>query len=628
MCGIVGIIAKEESAIKHFDSLGLAVDTLKERGPNHQGDFKDERCGLGHARLSIIDITEGASQPFYSSDKRYVLVFNGEIYNYKELKKQLITKGYSFITSSDTEVLLYWLIENGSEGINKLHGFFAFCLYDSQNQTYLFGRDRYGIKPLLIYQDEEKIVFGSELKALYPLGIKKEIDPDSLKMYFKFNYIPLPYSIYKGISKLSPGRFIKVDSSFNFTTGTYYNIEEKDFGKSTLSYEKAKKELRKLIDQSIEERMIADVPLGTFLSGGIDSSIITGIASQKTKNLNSFSIGYADEPLFDETSYANLVAKKFKTNHTVFKLKNNDLFEQLDKVLDYTDEPMADSSGLAVNILCQNTKNNVTVALSGDGADEIFSGYNKHTALLLASQKSLKNSIIKSGAPFYGLLPQSRNSKMGNVVRQLQKFSNGMRLSEKERYWLWAGFLNEFELNKLLKVKSENYVERKESILSTIKKDGDFNNVLHTDVNLVLAGDMLQKVDMNSMSNSLEVRVPFLDHRVVDFAFSLPVDYKIQKGMKKRILQDAYRDFLPNELYNRPKHGFEVPLLNWFKTDLKSRIFDEYLAADFIEEQGIFQQDYITELKSKLFSNSPGDSTATIWALIVFQHWYKKYHLA
>lgn len=624
MCGIVGIVNKNKAEVS-INILQNAVNTLAQRGPDNQSIQIFNHIGLGHARLSIIDTSTAAHQPFTDISGRFTLVFNGEIYNFQHLKSKLKFK--DFKTSSDTEVLLYWLIENGKEGLKDLHGFFAFCLYDNLNQSFLLARDRFGIKPLLIYQDEDIWAFASEMKALIALGIPKKLDIDSVYLYFKFNYIPAPYSILQNVFKLQGGELMEVDCNGKINIETYYFIGEEGIGNSNLSYENAQKELVQKLEESVCERLIADVPLGTFLSGGIDSSVITGLASQHVKNLNSFSIGYADEPLFDETQYAKLVAKKFNTEHTVFKLKNQDLFEQLDIVLNYTDEPFADSSGLAVNILCSLTKRKVTVALSGDGADEIFSGYNKHLALYQANQKSFKNTIVKNIYPITSNLPQSRNSKIGNLNRQLVKFGEGLSLNHTERYWLWAGLRTEKENEKLLLSSPVEYTKRKKEILNELKDCNNFNEILLTDSKLVLQGDMLTKVDLNSMSQSLEVRVPFLDHRVVNFAFQLPSKYKIDGSFKKKIVQDAFRDFLPAELYKRPKHGFEVPLLNWFKTDLYSRIFNDYLNQEFIQEQNIFEWAEIEKLRLKLLSNSPEDSTATIWALVVFQHWYKKYML-
>ena len=370
---------------------------------------------------------------------------------------------------------------------------------------------------------------------------------------------------------------------------------------------------------------MADVPIGSFLSGGIDSSVIVALASKHTSNLNTFSIGYKDEPLFDETHFAKLVADKYKTNHTVFELTNDDLYNQLDKVLDYTDEPFADSSGLAVNILSMHTRKKATVALSGDGADEIFSGYNKHMAEFLARQKSLKNSMVKLGQPLWKALPKSRNSKVGNLNRQLLRFSEGISKGNQERYWDWAGILKDEQAHEYLKNDPTSFKNKKQKILSKHLNSSDYNGVLYQDVQQVLVGDMLTKVDMNSMNNSLEVRVPFLDHRVVEFAFQIPSSFKIQQGIKKKILQETFRPDLPEDLFKRPKHGFEVPLLKWFKGDLSDEIKNNYLNKDFIESQGIFNWRNIELLLKKLNSSNPEDSAATTWALVVFQHWWKKW---
>ena len=372
------------------------------------------------------------------------------------------------------------------------------------------------------------------------------------------------------------------------------------------------------------------MPLGTFLSGGIDSSVITALASQHTKHLNTFSIGFADEPLFDETSYAKLVSKKYNTNHTVFSLKNADLFENLYDVLDYIDEPFADSSALNLYILSMQTRKHVTVALSGDGADELFAGYNKHEAERRVRLQSFSNNVIKNMKPVLGLFPKSRNSKLGNKFRQIEKFSKGLNLDDKERYWRWAGFNDDAELMRFVRhflVDADvtlEYRNRKADLLKDISAK-DFNGVLATDMRMVLEGDMLTKVDRMSMANSLEVRVPFLDYNIVDFAFSLPSEYKIDAFSKKKILKDTFSHLLPEELMKRGKQGFEVPLLKWFNTDLKSTIQNDLLKDNYINSQGIFNGQEVWNLKQQLFSNSPNDAVAKTWAMIVFQYWYKKY---
>ncbi len=459
--------------------------------------------------------------------------------------------------------------------------------------------------------------------------IPKEIDYESLYSYLQLNYIPAPFSIFKNVYKLQPGTYIEVKNNTIKKT-IFYEIPYVNQGNyTTLSYENAQKELANLLNQSVKRRLVADVPLGSFLSGGIDSSVIVAMASQYVDKLNTFSIGYKDEPLFDETKYAELIAKRYKTNHTVFKLSNNDLYENLHKVLDYTDEPYADSSALAVNILSMHTRKHVTVALSGDGADELFSGYNKHAAEFKIRRGGILLNLIKWGTPLLNKFPQSRNNKFANINRQLVRFGKGMRLNEKERYWRWCGYSDELEVDSLLlnKIDNNNYKQRKAEILKNIKPKGSFNEVLYTDMHMVLQNDMLVKVDMMSMENALEVRVPFLDYEIVNFAFSLPVDYKIRNNFRKCIVQDAFRNYLPNELYQRPKHGFEVPLQKWFQTELKTLITDDLLNDAFIEKQQMFSVAEIKKLKQKVFSNNPGDSVAQIWGLIVFQYWWKKFYV-
>jgi asparagine synthase (glutamine-hydrolysing) len=373
--------------------------------------------------------------------------------------------------------------------------------------------------------------------------------------------------------------------------------------------------------------MVADVPLGTFLSGGIDSSLITALAAQKVQNLSTFSIGFKDDPHFDETEYALAVARKYNTNHHVFSLSRKDLLQSLYETLDYIDEPFADSSALAVNALSRETKKHVTVALSGDGADELFSGYHKHMGEYMMRKKGVKQQMVKSLSSAWSVLPKSRNSKLGNLFRKLDKFATGASLSKEKRYWLWASLLNEADASNLMlkSPQKESYLKRKEEILSVIAKGDDFNDILYTDVNLVLQSDMLRKVDLMSMANGLEVRTPFLDHELVNFAFSIPTKYKIDEHMKKKLVQDVARDLLPEIVYNRPKKGFEVPLHSWMNNELRGLIENDLLSDEFIKGQNLFNLHYVKELKYKLYSADPEDSQANIWALLVFNSWWKKY---
>ena len=630
MCGITGIFSFNNEALSFKSKVENSVSKLSKRGPDSSGTFFHKHAALGHARLSIIDVSNAASQPFTDAYGRYTIIFNGEFFNFKEHREALLKKGIQLKSQSDTEVLLYLYITEGASFLEKINGFFAIAIYDNIEESLFIARDRLGIKPLFIYKDDDKLIFASEIKAILAFDIPKEIDNTALYEYLQLNYIPAQHSIFKNISKLKPGTFLKIKNN-NVEEKEYYKIPfhtDEEIKKINIKYDDAKNKIFELLDNSVKLRLISDVPLGAFLSGGIDSSIITALASKYTDKLNTFSIGYKDEPLFDETRYAQTVAKKYKTDHTVFSLTNDDLFSVLFDVLDYTDEPYADSSALAVNILCRHTKKHVTVALSGDGADELFGGYNKHRAELRIQNAGFAEKSISLLNPLWNNLPKSRNSFFSNKIRQFERFSKGMNLSADERYWKWCSFASENEIENLLKIKNtSDYFEHKKYLLKNISGKNGMNEILYSDMNLVLQNDMLVKVDMMSMENSLEVRTPFLDYNLVNYIFSLPSEFKIDKSFGKKILQDTFRDLLPEEIYHRPKHGFEVPLLKWFRKELRSFIFDELLNEEFIKEQGIFNFEEISKLKYKLFSNNPGDATARIWGLAVFQYWWKKYFM-
>jgi asparagine synthase (glutamine-hydrolysing) len=632
MCGITGIFAF--NLVGKFNKIQIsnATQAIQKRGPDYQDVYHDEYVGLGHRRLSIIDTTAVAHQPMWDESKRYCIVFNGEIFNYQALRQELERKGYTFFSHSDTEVLLKLYIDQKEKCLPKLNGFFSFCIYDREEQTFFLARDRFGIKPLLYLFDEDKFLFASEMKSILEYGIEKHIDYNSLHIYLQLNYIPAPDSIFLQVKKLMPGHYMKV-SRQKMDIQSYYHIpyNREEAERNTISYQDAQSKLKQLLEESVQRRLVADVPLGAFLSGGIDSSVITALASKHKPDLHTFSIGFKDEKFFDETEYARLVAKHFKTEHTVFSLTNNDLYAHVNAVLDYIDEPFADSSALAVYILSKETRKHATVALSGDGADEMFSGYNKHAAFNRIIHKGLKEEMVGALHPLWKALPKSRNNPLANKARQLLRFSEGMKLSAKDRYWRWAGYAQDSEAQAMLhadiKMKSghQEFAKRKNTILQHLPDNANINDILLTDMLLVLPNDMLTKVDLMSMANGLEVRVPFLDYEVVNFIFSLPGEYKINHQYRKRILQDAFRDVLPAKLYNRPKKGFEVPLLKWFRNEMKSLITDDLLSEEFIRSQGIFEYSEIDKLKRQLFSSNPGDAHARIWGLVVFQWWWKRF---
>ena len=634
MCGITGLLALKPAATNLLHKVAAANARLYQRGPDSGAEFTDGIIGLGHRRLSIIDTSSCAAQPMEDKSGRYVIAFNGEIFNFAELAAEHLKPVWERIggpvSHSDTEVLLYLLIEYGPKCLEWLSGFFAFAFWDKEKGELLLARDRYGKKPLLYYAVDEYVAFASEMKALFEYGIPRKLNFTALHQYLQLNYVPQPQSMIAGVKKLKAAHYMRVGKSGITEYKPYYELKTHPEHYGDLTYDAAKAALVAKMDKAVEERLIADVPVGAFLSGGIDSSVVVALASRHTDKLRTFSVGYKDNPYFDETKYAKLVAEKYKTEHTVFSLTNNDFLEHVTDVLDYLDEPFADSSAIPVFILSHHTRMYVTVALSGDGGDEVFAGYNKHGAEWRVRQNSMLNMLVKAGHPLWEMLPKSRNSKIGNKVRQLHRFAEGARLGERERYWRWAAFNNPQGADALLQSSSRAGVDtammaqEKATLLEVIGK-ADYNEMLVADMNLVLLSDMLVKVDLMSMANSLEIRSPFLDYKVVEFAFGLPSEYKINGQLKKRILQDAFRPLLPEELYNRPKQGFEIPLLGWFRNELWSLINDDLLDRKFVEAQGIFNPDATEALKQKLKSNNPEDSHATVWALIVFQYWWKKY---
>jgi len=610
---------------------GKATDKLSLRGPDSRGSFVDDFVALGHRRLSIIDTSSNGRQPFHDPTERYVMVFNGEIFNYKDLKKELLDKGITFTSDSDTEVLLHLYILEGEKCLNKLVGFFAFSIYDKQEKSLFIARDRFGVKPLVYYYDEDKFVFSSELKSLLAYNIPRKLDNVAVYTYLQLRYIPGEATIFQDIHKLLPGHWIKIKDK-KVTIQQWYQLpySPATAEKNTLSYEEQQKKLEEILEDAVKLRLIADVPLGAFLSGGIDSSVIVALASRHTDHLKTFSIGFHDEPMFDETRYAGIVADHFKTDHTVFSLTTKDLLDHVFPVLDYLDEPFADSAALPLHILSQQTAQKVKVALSGDGADELFGGYNKHLAELMIRENRWQVGVAGMIHPFIKNMKGSRNSKSGDLIRKLNRLADGKSLGAASRYWQWCGVSSEKAVRGMLnqtfldQTDVTIFQKRQAPFLQYLNKKSNINDVLRSDLDLLIPNQMMYKADMMSMANGLEVRVPFLDHRVAEYAFSLPTESKIKGNFKKRLVQDTFRNILPEELYQRPKHGFDVPMMKWFGKELFSLIHHDLLSDRLIEEQGIFDPQYIRSVKEQL-KNGQAIDQEQVWTLIVFQYWWKKY---
>lgn len=610
MCGITGIIGKREVSEEILNRISIATDALKHRGPNNNETITGNSWALGHTRLSVIDPSDAANQPMTSSDGNLIIVFNGEIYNHLTLRNELISKGIKFKTNSDTETFIEAFSYYGKDVLSKVNGFFSFCIYNKDRDEFFLARDRFGIKPLLLGLHKDFIAFGSEIKSVLAFPISQELDFEALGTYLQYSYIPAPKSIYKNITKILPGQMLTVNRNRELIFDFYYTLST-DKSSAKFSFDSAAKTVKELTFKAVEKRLISDVPLGCFLSGGVDSSIIAWCANQ-VQPTDTFSVGFKNNPFFDESNYAKQVANHIGSKHHAIEISDNDLLESQETIELNMDEPFADSSAIAVNALAKFTKSHVTVALSGDGADELFSGYNKHEALYKSMRGSFANTLIKVTAPAYANLKGNREASTTNLIRKIQKYNLGLKVNLTERYGVWAKFTSFEQAKKLI----ENFQEIPYSEL--VKEMSDFNDILLNDFNLILQNDMLHKVDSMSMLNSLEVRTPFLDHHLVDFVFSLESDFKINRSGRKRLLKQAFKEEIPHNILGRKKHGFEVPLANWFQGPLKSKLNKYLLNKTLIQDQGIFSFKEVTNL----FTTNIPANRDTIWALLQFQIWY------
>ncbi len=623
MCGIVGGIDLQAGQPDKVPAYRAALDTLKLRGPDgqrlwHAQNDAGRQVYLGHARLSILDLSDAAFQPMWDADDRYGIIFNGEIFNYRELKTELTAAGENFNTTSDTEVLLRLYMREGAACISRLNGFFALAIYDRYTDTLLLARDRYGVKPLYVYQDAAHLSFASEMKALYALGIPRTLNPQALHAYLRFNYVPQPMSMVQGVRQVPVGHHLTISRGVVHSSVAYYTLPQRVV-QPVPTYADAQRELFTLLEDAVQRRLVADVPVGVFLSGGIDSSAVAALAARHKKPLHTFSIGFTNK-LYDETHYAQSVARLLGTEHTVFTLSEEDLFASVAGVLDYMDEPFADPSALNVYILSQHTRKHVTVALSGDGADELAGGYSKHWGEWRTRSGGLLNGLFKAASPLLQHIPSHRNSTAGRKLYQAKKYAAGLAQTAEARYTSWASVLDEQTVNSLLRNPVQQYD------LGLPSMQGGMNDVLRADFSLVLPSDMLTKVDRMSMAQSLEVRTPFLDYRVVDYVMGLPAEYKINATMRKRIVQDAFRSILPPELYNRPKQGFEVPVRGLLlHPNMQPRLNQFVRNRDYIEAQGLFNYNAIENLWQTIQARRNDKEDWTLWALVVFQQVYQRY---
>ncbi|MFT3947235.1 MAG: asparagine synthase (glutamine-hydrolyzing) [Agriterribacter sp.] len=627
MCGINGIIRKSESAEQVREQISIMNNSIFHRGPDDDGTFSHisngKTIGLGMRRLSIIDLSTG-KQPIFSHDRQKVIVFNGEIYNYKSLRKNLAEQfNAQFSTTSDTEVVLRLYEQFGVSAFEKLDGMFAFSIYDITKQKIYIARDRFGEKPLYYLNNHEQFMWASELKAIQNvIGYKHPLSPVGLNLFFRLTYIPAPYTIYKDIYKLEPACYIEYDIKTGETVCEKYSNEEPYPKTIQTTYEDSVKKIEELVFESVQSRAVSDVPVGTFLSGGVDSSIVSLCLSKiSNKPIDTFSIGFSEKS-YDESDKARTVAKLINSNHHEYIIDQNDLFDDVNKVILNFDEPFADSSCLPSYVVASKAKKNVKVVLTGDGGDEVFAGYNKYyMAEFNKKYTSVVPKFVNKGlVQIADRLFATKKDERGMKFR-IRKFINAV---EYDGTYYWNIISLAFPGKSIEPLLLQNW--KNDDVFEYYKTKNGFagaeniTQMRNADRMLSLEGDMLTKVDRASMLASLECRAPFLNPIIWNYASSLPEEFLLNKRNKKKILKDAFSKYFPEGFLDLNKQGFGVPVGNWLRDSLKDELL-QYANKDFIYSQGIFNYDYVKKLVDNHLMQK-ADNTFKVWTYFCFQKWY------
>ena len=628
MCGIAGIVDTREARKIDRDLLYRMTQCLAHRGPDGNGFHSAPGIGLGHRRLAIIDVA-GGHQPLFNADKTIAISFNGEIYNFQELAEELKSKGHRFRTHSDTEVIVHAWEEWGEASLPRLRGMFAFALWDERQQTLFLARDRFGKKPLYYTLLEDGLfLFASEMKALLICpAVQKRINPTAVEDYFAYGYVPESKSIYSDICKVPPAHFLAVPRGRSMQAASpYWDLVFDD--DRAISEQQARREFIERLRESVKMRLISEVPIGAFLSGGVDSSAIVAMMAEISGIASSFSIGFA-QSAFDESQYADMVAAQYHTLHHR-RIVDADDFDLVERLARIYDEPFADASAIPTYRVCALARERVTVALSGDGGDEIFAGYRRYRWHQFEEKfrHSLPNQIRR---PLFGSLGRIY-PKLDWAPRVLRAKATLLQLAEStvEGYFLNVAMLDDSVRTKLFSSRFARELQgyhAKEEIarhLSAAPTAVALSAVQYADIKTYLPSDILTKVDRASMANSLEVRSPLLDHRFAEWAASIPARMKLQNGEGKHILKRAMESRLSGEILNRPKQGFAVPLASWFRGPLRERVRSA-LMGSLIRETGWFNSLFIETAFERHVSGSR-DYSRLIWSLLMFEAFLRQVH--
>ncbi len=626
MCGITGIYHYGNSRSVEEQLLRRMCGSLRHRGPDDEGVHIDAAAGLGIRRLAIIDLQTG-HQPVHNEDSSVWVVLNGEIYNFQELRASL-EKKHSFFTNSDTEAIVHLYEEYGMECVQHLRGMFAFALWDSRKKQLFIAKDRLGKKPLFYTNAGGTLAFASEIKPLLEfLGKTPEIDPTALDLYLTYQYIPSPHTIFKGISSLPPAHLLACTTQGVTRLERYWDIDFRN--KTDVSFNDACATTKKLLREATRLRMIADVPLGAFLSGGHDSSIIVGLMSELSPSpVKTFSIGF-EETGFSELPYARRVAEHFHTDHHEIIVKP-DFIELLPKIARHYGQPFADPSALPSYLVSHETRKHVTVALNGDGGDETFGGYTRYRAMKASRIASLPFRLIGSRATraIARLLPHIETNASGNFSQYLYRFISGLGEPAALRNLSWNTVFSQDLKAELYAASftgslSADPREYQTSVFENAPADSIIDRTLYTDFHTYLPEGLLVKMDIASMANSLETRSPFLDHKVVEFAASLPDSWKLKGSATKHILKETFRSTLPEEIMSRGKMGFGIPAGQWFRTSWKE-YFKETVLSPKALSRGYFDKGALEHIFNEHLQQKR-DHANRLWALLMLEAWHQAY---
>ncbi|MBU1045153.1 MAG: asparagine synthase (glutamine-hydrolyzing) [Candidatus Omnitrophica bacterium] len=623
MCGICGVLNYKGQKIDE-NLIKAMSDKLEHRGPDSFGKYIDQKIGLGHRRLSIIDLKSG-QQPISNEDKTIWLIVNGEIYNYRELRDLLEKQGHVFSTNSDSEVIVHLYEQYQEQALDYLRGMFAFALWDKKKNKLFIARDRMGQKPLVYWHDDKQFVFASELRSLLICPwIKREIDPEALNLYLSFLYVPAPKTMFKNIKKLLPAHYLVVENG-KLEIKKYWSLQPRvDRRKSLKDY---KQGIIEQLDQAVKLRLASDVPLGVFLSGGIDSSAIVSRMSKYSSNIKTFSVGFENK-LYNELGYARIIAKKFSTEHHELIIKPKAI-EIMPKLISHYGEPYADYSCIPTYYIAKFAANHIKVALCGDGGDESFNGYYRYTATKVAQAfDCLPRFLCKLiSRTAIGLLPD------GNDIRskswQIKRFFSGLEYPPVQRYLNWIACFNQQQKKYLLnsdffsELNINTDLEYLQNAYLQIQSNDFSDATRQVDIDTYLPNDLLVKMDIASMANSLEARAPFLDHKFMEYASQIPHDLKLHNLQNKFILKKALADSLPKDIINRKKQGFAIPIGQWFRHELKDYAYDQLLDKACID-RGYFKQNYLKQILDEHIAGKT-DNGYKLYTLLMFELWAKEF---